>query len=65
MRKPAFCTCQNKDADQLRRYREADLHLCFRIGNFPQKSGFLLTWLNYIPVSGIFLSSASKSRLLL
>ena len=24
MRKPAFCICQNKDADQLRRYREAD-----------------------------------------
>ena len=30
MRKPAFCICENKDADQLRGYREADLRLCFR-----------------------------------
>ena len=25
MRKPAFCKCENKDADQLRGNREADL----------------------------------------
>ena len=30
MRKQKFCICQNKDADQLRGYREADQHLCFR-----------------------------------
>ena len=30
MRKPTFCICENKDADQLRRGREADQHLCFR-----------------------------------
>ena len=30
MRKPAFCVCENKDADQLRGYREADQRLCFR-----------------------------------
>ena len=30
MRKPAFCICENKDADQLRGYREADQCLCFR-----------------------------------
>ena len=30
MRKPAFCICENKDADQLRGDREADQHLCFR-----------------------------------
>ena len=30
MRKPTFCTCENKDADQLRGNREADQHLCFR-----------------------------------
>ena len=30
MRKPAFCTCKNKDADQLRGNREADQRLCFR-----------------------------------
>ena len=27
MRKPTFCICENKDADQL---READQRLCFR-----------------------------------
>ena len=30
MRKPAFCICENKDADQLRGSREADQHLFFR-----------------------------------
>ena len=30
MRKKAFCLCENKDADQLRRIREADQRLCFR-----------------------------------
>ena len=30
VRNPAFCFCENKDADQLRAYREADQRLCFR-----------------------------------
>ena len=30
MRKPTFCTSENKDADQLRCNREADQRLCFR-----------------------------------
>ena len=30
MRKPYFCICENKDADQLRGKREADQRLCFR-----------------------------------
>ena len=30
MRKPLFCICENKDADQLRGNREADQRLCFR-----------------------------------
>ena len=30
MRKPAFCICENKDADQLRGHRESDQRLCFR-----------------------------------
>ena len=30
MRKPTFCICENKDADQLRGDREADQGLCFR-----------------------------------
>ena len=29
MRKPAFCICENKDADQIRSSREADQRLCF------------------------------------
>ena len=33
MRKPFFCICENKDADQLRSNREADQHLCFRYTN--------------------------------
>ena len=34
---------ENKDADQLRGYREADLRLCF---SHIQKSGFLMARLN-------------------
>ena len=30
IRKPTFGICENKDADQLRGYREADQRLCFR-----------------------------------
>ena len=30
MRKPAFCICENKDADQLRGNHEGDQRLCFR-----------------------------------
>ena len=30
VRKPAFCICENRDADQLRGNREADQRLCFR-----------------------------------
>ena len=30
MRKPAFCICKYKDADQLRGKCEADQRLCFR-----------------------------------
>ena len=29
-RKPTFCICENKDADQLRCNPEADQRLCFR-----------------------------------
>ena len=29
MRKPTFCICENKDADQLRGHRKADQRLCF------------------------------------
>ena len=33
VRKPDFCICENKDADQLRGNREADQRLCFRYIN--------------------------------
>ena len=29
VRKPAFCICENKEADHLRSNREADQRLCF------------------------------------
>ena len=29
MRKPSYCICENKDADQLRGNRKADQRLCF------------------------------------
>ena len=35
MRKPTFCICKNKDADQLRGNREADQCLCFRYLDSP------------------------------
>ena len=57
MRKPAFCICENKDADQLRGNREADQHLFFA-SQIVQSLNFLnpkyqasshLLW-QYIPV---------------
>ena len=33
VRKPAFCICENKDADQLRGNHEADQRPCFRYIN--------------------------------
>ena len=52
MRKPAFCICENKDADQLRGNREADQRLCFRYtdSTIPllsksEISGLYLLWL--------------------
>ena len=35
MRKPTFCICENKCADQLRRNCEADQRLCFRYMDGP------------------------------
>ena len=57
MRKPAFCICENKDADQLRGNREADQRLCFRyidsiiplISKSEVSSSSYLLWL-YSPV---------------
>ena len=57
MRKPAFCICENKDADQLRGNREADQRLCFRymdstiplLSNTKSQDSSHLLWL-YSPV---------------
>ena len=43
VRKPAFCICENKDADQLRGNREADQCLCFR---YTDSTISLLLYLN-------------------
>ena len=41
---------ENKGADQLRGYREADLRLCFRIGNNPvfSRCGLIITAINNV-----------------
>ena len=58
MRKPAFCICENRDADQLGGNCEADQRLCFRYIDTIQSLYFLnlkfqasshLLWL-YSPV---------------
>ena len=46
MRKPFFCICENKDADQLRSNREADQRLCFRYTD----STISLYFLNFMPL---------------
>ena len=47
VRKPAFCICENKDADQLRGNREADQRLCFRYidSTIPLLPSSHLVWL--------------------
>ena len=55
MRKPTFCICENKDADQLRGNREADQRLCFCLINstvplLSKKVGFLMTRLIYMEI---------------
>ena len=54
VRKPDFCICVNKDADQLRGNREADQRLCFRYSDsaFPllPKSEISSLWSSYVVV---------------
>ena len=51
MRKPAFCKCENKDADQLRGNREADQRLCFRYMDST------ISLLSISEISSLYLSS--------
>ena len=51
MRKPAFCICENKDADQLRCNREADQRLCFRY------TDSIISLLSILKISSLYPSS--------
>ena len=46
MRKPAFCICKSKGADQLRGHRAVDLRLCFHyidiMSRFVRKPAFCI-----------------------
>ena len=44
MRKPDFCICENKDADQLGGNREADQRLCFHYTDSDCTARFVSTW---------------------
>ena len=59
MRKPAFCICENKDADQLRGNREADQRLCFRYTYRTIPMTCLLESIDVKPVSQCY-SSGNK-----
>ena len=68
MRKPAFCMCKNKDADQLRGNRETDQRLCFRYidRTIPLLSKSIISRLKLSSVavqSGLF-QTRSETRML-
>ena len=68
MRKPTFCICENKDADQLRGNREADQRLCFRYldSTIPllPKSKISSLWPSSVDVQPGLCQTWSKSKLL-
>ena len=53
MRKPAFCICENKDADQLRGNCKADQRLCFHF------TDSAIPILSISEISSILLSSVA------
>ena len=53
MRKPAFCICENKDADQLGGNRSADQRLCFRY------TESMIALLAKYEISGLYPSSVA------
>ena len=69
MRKPTFCICENKDADQLRGDREADQRLCFRYidSTIPplSKSEISSRWPSFVAVQPGLCRSRSETRTLL
>ena len=68
MRKPTFCKCENKDADQLRGNREADQRLCFRyidsIIPLFSKSEIPSIWPSYVVVQPGLCRIRSETRTL-
>ena len=61
IRKPTFCICENKDADQLRGDRDADQRLCFRY--IDKNSGEVLSKLKDIGYQATSLSTYDFSTL--
>ena len=65
MKKPAFCICENKDADQLCDKRTADQRLCFRyidstmsllsISSVAEQVSLCRTW-SETPTAGILMT---------
>ena len=68
VRKPAFCICENKDADQLRGNREADQRLCFRYidSTIPllSKSEISSLWPSSVAIQPGMCRTRSESRTL-
>ena len=68
MRKPTFCICENKDADQLRGNREADQRLFFRHidSAFPllSKSEISSIWPSSVAVQPGLCRTRSETRTL-
>ena len=68
MRKPTFCICQNKDADQLRGNREADQLLCFRyldsMTPLLSKSEISSLWSSSVAVQPGLCRTRSETRML-
>ena len=68
MRKPTFCICENKGADQLRGNREADQRLCFRYINCTipllSKSEISSLWPSSVAVQAGLCQTRSETRTL-
>ena len=68
MRKPTFCICENKDADQLRGNREANQCLCFRYldSMIPLLSKYEISslWPSSVAVQPVLCRTRSETRML-
>ena len=68
MRKPTFCICENKDADQLRGNHDADQRLCFRYVDsmipLLSKSEISSLWPSSVAVQPGLCRARSETRML-